>query len=70
MGGIITLNHLFQENDAFQFRTTYFYNRGKNEIFKTRGVNCVGNAADTNHVCLNPLEIIVIFQVMLFKVQS
>ncbi|HHF1003619.1 TPA: TonB-dependent hemoglobin/transferrin/lactoferrin family receptor, partial [Haemophilus influenzae] len=51
VGGIITLNHLFQENDVFQFRTTYFYNRGKNEIFKTRGVNCVGNAADTNHVC-------------------
>lgn len=53
VGGIITLNHLFQENDAFQFRTTYFYNRGKNEIFKTRGVNCVGNAADTNknNVC-------------------
>lgn len=51
VGGIITLNHLFQENDFFQFRTTYFYNRGKNEIFKTRGVNCVGNAADTNHVC-------------------
>ncbi|HHF3627250.1 TPA: TonB-dependent hemoglobin/transferrin/lactoferrin family receptor [Haemophilus influenzae] len=52
VGGIITLNHLFQENDAFQFRTTYFYHRGKNEIFKTRGVNCVGNAADTNNdVC-------------------
>ncbi|HHF3680445.1 TPA: TonB-dependent hemoglobin/transferrin/lactoferrin family receptor [Haemophilus influenzae] len=51
VGGIITLNHLFQENDVFQFRTTYFYNRGKNEIFKTIGVNCVGNAADTNHVC-------------------
>ncbi|HHF3515418.1 TPA: TonB-dependent hemoglobin/transferrin/lactoferrin family receptor [Haemophilus influenzae] len=51
VGVIITLNHLFQENDVFQFRTTYFYNRGKNEIFKTRGVNCVGNAADTNHVC-------------------
>lgn len=52
VGGIITLNHLFQENDAFQFRTTYFYNRGKNEIFKTRGVNCVGNATDTdNNVC-------------------
>lgn len=53
VGGIITLNHLFQENDAFQFRTTYFYNRGKNEIFKTRGVNCVGNAANTNknNVC-------------------
>ncbi|HHF1742186.1 TPA: TonB-dependent receptor, partial [Haemophilus influenzae] len=55
VGGIITLNHLFQENDAFQFRTTYFYNRGKNEIFKTRGVNCVGNAADTNHVCPKPI---------------
>ncbi|AXP56257.1 TonB-dependent hemoglobin/transferrin/lactoferrin family receptor [Haemophilus influenzae] len=52
VGGIITLNHLFQENDAFQFRTTYFYHRGKNEIFKTRGVNCVDNAADTdNSVC-------------------
>ncbi|HHE9517043.1 TPA: TonB-dependent hemoglobin/transferrin/lactoferrin family receptor, partial [Haemophilus influenzae 10810] len=52
VGGIITLNHLFQENDAFQFRTTYFYHRGKNEIFKTRGVNCVDNAADTNNdVC-------------------
>lgn len=52
VGGIITLNHLFQENDAFQFRTNYFYHRGKNEIFKTRGVNCVGNAADTNNdVC-------------------
>lgn len=52
VGGIITLNHLFQENDAFQFRTTYFYHRGKNEIFKTRGVNCVGSAADTNNdVC-------------------
>ncbi|HHF3489840.1 TPA: TonB-dependent hemoglobin/transferrin/lactoferrin family receptor [Haemophilus influenzae] len=50
VGGIITLNHLFQENDAFQFRTTYFYHRGKNEIFKTRGVNC--NSADTNkNVC-------------------
>ena len=24
VGGIITLNHLFQENDVFQFRTTYF----------------------------------------------
>nr|AEV42583.1 hemin receptor precursor [Haemophilus influenzae] len=55
VGGIITLNHLFQENDAFQFRTTYFYNRGKNEIFKTRGVNCVGNAANTNHVCPKPI---------------
>lgn len=55
VGGIITLNHLFQENDVFQFRTTYFYNRGKNEIFKTRGVNCVGNAADTNHVCPKPI---------------
>ena len=55
VGGIITLNHLFQENDAFQFRTTYFYNRGKNEIFKTRGVNCVGNAADTNYVCPKPI---------------
>ncbi|WP_322911573.1 TonB-dependent hemoglobin/transferrin/lactoferrin family receptor [Pasteurella multocida] len=52
VGGIITLNHLFQENDAFQFRTTYFYNRGKNEIFKTRGVNCVENALDVdNSVC-------------------
>ncbi|HHF6599636.1 TPA: TonB-dependent hemoglobin/transferrin/lactoferrin family receptor [Haemophilus influenzae] len=52
VGGIITLNHLFQENDTFQFRTTYFYHRGKNEIFKTRGVNCVDNAADTNNdVC-------------------
>lgn len=51
VGGIITLNHLFQENDAFQFRTTYFYHRGKNEIFRTRGVNCVGNAANTKHVC-------------------
>ncbi|HHF0436879.1 TPA: TonB-dependent hemoglobin/transferrin/lactoferrin family receptor [Haemophilus influenzae] len=56
VGGIITLNHLFQENDVFQFRTTYFYNRGKNEIFKTRGVNCVGNAADTNHVCPKIIE--------------
>lgn len=57
VGGIITLNHLFQENDAFQFRTTYFYNRGKNEIFKTRGVNCVGNAADTNNkVCPKIIE--------------
>ncbi|HHV6755379.1 TPA: TonB-dependent receptor domain-containing protein, partial [Haemophilus influenzae] len=55
VGGIITLNHLFQENDAFQFRATYFYHRGKNEIFKTRGVNCVGNAADTNHVCPKPI---------------
>lgn len=55
VGGIITLNHLFQENDAFQFRTTYFYHRGKNEIFKTRGVNCVGNAANTNHVCPKPI---------------
>ncbi|WP_118859322.1 TonB-dependent hemoglobin/transferrin/lactoferrin family receptor [Haemophilus haemolyticus] len=51
-GGIVTLNNLFQEDDAFQFRATYFYHRGKNEIFKTRGVNCVGNAADTNNnVC-------------------
>ncbi|HHF7195972.1 TPA: TonB-dependent hemoglobin/transferrin/lactoferrin family receptor [Haemophilus influenzae] len=55
VGGIITLNHLFQENDAFQFRTTYFYHRGKNEIFKTRGVNCVGNAADTKYVCPKPI---------------
>lgn len=55
VGGIITLNHLFQENDAFQFRTTYFYHRGKNEIFKTRGVNCVGNAANTKHVCPKPI---------------
>ncbi|KIG23563.1 TonB-dependent hemoglobin/transferrin/lactoferrin family receptor [Haemophilus influenzae] len=55
VGGIITLNHLFQENDVFQFRTTYFYNRGKNEIFKTRGVNCVGNAADTKYVCPKPI---------------
>ena len=55
VGGIITLNHLFQENDAFQFRATYFYHRGKNEIFKTRGVNCVGNAADTKYVCPKPI---------------
>ncbi|HHF6233701.1 TPA: TonB-dependent hemoglobin/transferrin/lactoferrin family receptor [Haemophilus influenzae] len=54
-GGIVTLNNLFQEDDAFQFRATYFYHRGKNEIFKTRGVNCVGNAANTKHVCPKPI---------------
>ncbi|HHF5398654.1 TPA: TonB-dependent hemoglobin/transferrin/lactoferrin family receptor [Haemophilus influenzae] len=51
-GGIVTLNNLFQEDDTFQFRATYFYHRGKNEIFKTRGVNCVGNALDVdNKIC-------------------
>lgn len=57
-GGIVTLNNLFQEDDTFQFRATYFYHRGKNEIFKTRGVNCVGNAADTNknNVCPKIIE--------------
>ncbi|SQK93211.1 TonB-dependent heme receptor A [Haemophilus influenzae] len=55
-GGIVTLNNLFQEDDTFQFRATYFYHRGKNEIFKTRGVNCVGNATDTNNdVCPKPI---------------
>lgn len=55
-GGIVTLNNLFQEDDTFQFRVTYFYHRGKNEIFKTRGVNCVDNAADTNNdVCLKKI---------------
>ncbi|HHV7172215.1 TPA: TonB-dependent receptor domain-containing protein, partial [Haemophilus influenzae] len=53
-GGIVTLNNLFQEDDTFQFRATYFYHRGKNEIFKTRGVNCVGNAADTNNNSVCP----------------
>ena len=48
----------FKRMIPFNLERLIFYHRGKNEIFKTRGVNCVGNAADTNknNVCPKIIE--------------
>ncbi|UEA17391.1 TonB-dependent hemoglobin/transferrin/lactoferrin family receptor [Pasteurella canis] len=52
IGGVFSFDDTILKDDSLQFRATYFYNRGKNEIFKTRGVNCVENALDVdNNVC-------------------
>lgn len=40
LGSIIQFNRLFHEQDQLQWRTTLFDLRGKNEIFKTRGIAC------------------------------
>ncbi|MBD2783720.1 TonB-dependent hemoglobin/transferrin/lactoferrin family receptor [Xenorhabdus sp. DI] len=40
LGAILDFDNLMLENDSLQIRTTLFRNRGKDEIFKRRGVYC------------------------------
>ncbi|STO53994.1 TonB-dependent heme receptor A [Canicola haemoglobinophilus] len=59
IGGVFSFNNAILSDDSLQFRATYFYNRGKNEIFKTRGVNCIENALDIDHgndICPKPIS--------------
>ncbi|CDH03003.1 TonB-dependent hemoglobin/transferrin/lactoferrin family receptor [Xenorhabdus bovienii] len=44
LGAILDFDNLMLENDSLQIRTTLFRNRGKDEIFKTRGVYCKAQA--------------------------
>ncbi|CDG16883.1 TonB-dependent hemoglobin/transferrin/lactoferrin family receptor [Xenorhabdus doucetiae] len=40
LGAILDFDNLMLEDDSLQIRTTLFRNRGKNEIFKRRGIYC------------------------------
>ncbi|PHM55945.1 TonB-dependent hemoglobin/transferrin/lactoferrin family receptor [Xenorhabdus sp. KK7.4] len=40
LGAIFDYDNLMFENDSLQIRTTLFRNRGKDEIFKRRGIYC------------------------------
>ncbi|OTA20996.1 hemin receptor [Xenorhabdus beddingii] len=40
LGAILDFDHLMLEDDSLQIRTTLFRNRGKDEIFKRRGIYC------------------------------
>ncbi|WP_426577921.1 TonB-dependent hemoglobin/transferrin/lactoferrin family receptor [Xenorhabdus stockiae] len=40
LGAILDYDNLMFENDSLQIRTTLFRNRGKDEIFKRRGIYC------------------------------
>ncbi|WP_340611197.1 TonB-dependent hemoglobin/transferrin/lactoferrin family receptor [Xenorhabdus bharatensis] len=40
LGAILDYDNLMLENDSLQIRTTLFRNRGKDEIFKRRGIYC------------------------------
>ncbi|CDG22161.1 TonB-dependent heme receptor A [Xenorhabdus poinarii G6] len=40
LGAILNFDNLMLEDDSLQIRTTLFRNRGKDEIFKRRGIYC------------------------------
>ncbi|OKP02958.1 TonB-dependent hemoglobin/transferrin/lactoferrin family receptor [Xenorhabdus eapokensis] len=44
LGAILDFNNVVFEEDSLQIRTTLFRNRGKDEIFKKRGVYCKAQA--------------------------
>ncbi|PHM48085.1 TonB-dependent hemoglobin/transferrin/lactoferrin family receptor [Xenorhabdus miraniensis] len=44
LGAILDFNNVMFEDDSLQIRTTLFRNRGKDEIFKKRGVYCKDQA--------------------------
>ncbi|MDC9612839.1 TonB-dependent hemoglobin/transferrin/lactoferrin family receptor [Xenorhabdus khoisanae] len=44
LGAILDFNNMILEDDSLQIRTTLFRNRGKDEIFKRRGVYCKAQA--------------------------
>lgn len=55
LGSVLDFKSLLTDDDHAQLRLTYFHNRGKNEIFKRRGVNCYAAKLDPNADCGKPL---------------
>lgn len=53
-GSVMNFNHLFVEDDSLQLRATFFHNRGKNEIFRNRGIMCHEQSIDNNISCPLP----------------
>ncbi|MDE1479188.1 TonB-dependent hemoglobin/transferrin/lactoferrin family receptor [Xenorhabdus bovienii] len=56
LGAILDFDNLMLENDSLQIRTTLFRNRGKDEIFKRRGVYCKAQIdSDSTSSCEKPI---------------
>ncbi|PHM33485.1 TonB-dependent hemoglobin/transferrin/lactoferrin family receptor [Xenorhabdus innexi] len=57
LGAILDYGNLISENDSLQIRTTLFRNRGKDEIFKRRGIYCEEHKkSGANDACGKPLS--------------
>ncbi|MDC9597656.1 TonB-dependent hemoglobin/transferrin/lactoferrin family receptor [Xenorhabdus anantnagensis] len=56
LGAVLDFNNLMLENDSLQIRTTLFRNRGKDEIFKRRGIYCKAQIeSGSSSSCEKPL---------------
>ncbi|CDL83784.1 TonB-dependent hemoglobin/transferrin/lactoferrin family receptor [Xenorhabdus cabanillasii] len=56
LGAILDYDNLMFENDSLQIRTTLFRNRGKDEIFKRRGIYCTAHIkSGSSDSCEKPL---------------
>ncbi|WP_340621002.1 TonB-dependent hemoglobin/transferrin/lactoferrin family receptor [Xenorhabdus siamensis] len=56
-GAIFDYDNLMLENDSLQIRTTLFHNRGKDEIFKRRGIYCEEHhKSGLSNACGKPLS--------------
>ncbi len=56
LGAIFDLDNLMLKDDNLQIRTTLFHNRGKDEIFKRRGMYCEAQVeSDSSSSCGKPL---------------
>ncbi|AKO44975.1 TonB-dependent hemoglobin/transferrin/lactoferrin family receptor [[Haemophilus] ducreyi] len=52
VGKQIHFDHILSNNDQLSFNSTFFYYKGKDEIFKTRGIRCFESAQGAkNDVC-------------------
>ncbi|WP_228863237.1 TonB-dependent hemoglobin/transferrin/lactoferrin family receptor [Xenorhabdus sp. PB30.3] len=57
LGAILDFDDLMLEGDSLQIRTTLFRNRGKNEIFKRRGIYCKAQLDGISYTnCEKPLS--------------
>ncbi|AYA39542.1 TonB-dependent hemoglobin/transferrin/lactoferrin family receptor [Xenorhabdus nematophila] len=57
LGAILDFDNLMLEDDSLQIRTTLFRNRGKDEIFKRRGIYCEAQIeSGATNSCGKPLE--------------
>ncbi|OAM40066.1 TonB-dependent receptor [Eikenella sp. NML120348] len=56
LGGVLRWQNLLREQDSLQLRTTLFHSRGKDEIFKNRGIFCREQLPNRpSSVCAKPI---------------